>query len=90
MDSTRGLGGVVGAIVWILINDVAGGIAGLAAGSAAMTTVEPVLGAWAATVLLVSVPVGLCAGALLGMASLGWVARSTFAESRRSLSRTCA
>ncbi len=89
MDSTRGIGGVVGAIVWIMINDVAGGIAGLAAGLAAMASAEPVLGAWAASVLLVSVPVGLCAGAMLGMASLGWIARSTLAESRPAFSRSC-
>jgi hypothetical protein len=74
MDSTRGMGGLIGAIVWIMVSDIAGGIGGLAAGSMAMTCVEPLLGELAGCVLLVSVPLGLCAGGLLGVASLGWIA----------------
>jgi hypothetical protein len=88
MDSTRGIGGVVGAIVWIMISDAVGGIAGLAAGWAMMACVEPILGALAACVLLVSVPMGLCAGGLLGVASLGWIAELTFSESRPALSHS--
>ena len=48
MSSARGIGGVIGAIVWIMINDVAGGIAGLAVGWMAMASVEPMLGGWPA------------------------------------------
>jgi hypothetical protein len=86
MDSTRGIGGVIGAIVWIMINDVVGGVAGLAAGWLAMACVEPVLGELAGCVLLVSVPLGLCAGGLLGVASLGWIAALSYPESRTVLS----
>jgi hypothetical protein len=88
MDSTRGIGGVVGAIVWIMIGDVAGGIAGLAVGFVMMACVEPIVGALAACVLLVSVPLGLCAGGLLGVASLGWIAGLMFSESRPALSHS--
>jgi hypothetical protein len=89
MDSTREIGGVVGAIVWIMISDVVGGTAGLVAGWRIMACVEPMLGALAASVLLVSVPAGLCAGGLLGVTSLGWIADLTFAESRPALSNSC-
>jgi hypothetical protein len=88
MDSTHGLGGVIGAIVWIMISDVAGGIGGLAAGWLAMACVEPMLGGLAGCVLLVSVPLGLCAGGLLGVASLGWIAASSVFESRPVLSNS--
>jgi hypothetical protein len=88
MDSTRGIGGVIGAIVWIMISDFAGGIAGLAAGWMAMACVEPVLGELAGCVLLVSVPLGLCAGGLLGVASLGWFAVLSLSESRPALSNS--
>jgi hypothetical protein len=81
MGTTR----MIGAIVWIMISDFAGGIAGLAAGWVAMTGVEPVLGGLSGCVLLVSVPLGLCAGGLLGVVSLGWVATSTINESRPAL-----
>jgi hypothetical protein len=86
MDSTRGIGGMVGAVIWIMINDAVGGIAGLATGWALMAFVEPVLGALAVCVLFVSVPMGLCAGGLLGVASLGWIAELTFSDSRPALS----
>jgi hypothetical protein len=76
---------MIGAIVWIMISDFAGGIAGLAAGWLAMLGVEPVLGGLSGCVLLVSVPLGLCAGGLLGVVSLGWVATSTINESRPAL-----
>ena len=88
MDPTHGIGGMVGAIVWIMISDAVGGIAGLAAGWALMAFVEPIVGALAACVLLVSVPMGLCAGGLLGVASLGWIAELTFSESRPALSHS--
>jgi hypothetical protein len=88
MDSTRGIGGVIGAIVWILINDVLGGIGGLAAGWVAMAGAEPVLGGLAGCVLLVTVPLGLCAGGLMGVASLGWIAEFNLAESRPALSHS--
>jgi hypothetical protein len=88
MGSARGVGGVIGAIVWIMINDVAGGIAGLAVGWMAMSRVEPVLGGLAGCVLLVSVPLGLCAGGLLGVASLGWIAGLNLADSRPALSNS--
>jgi hypothetical protein len=88
MDSTRGMGGVIGAIVWIMVNDVVGGIAGLAAGLMAMPCVEPLLGELAGGVLLVSVPLGLCAGGLLGVASLGWIAALSDSESRPALSNS--
>jgi hypothetical protein len=74
MDSTRGMGGLIGAIVWIMVSDIVGGIGGVAAGLLAMACVEPLLGDLAGCVLLVSVPLGLCAGGLLGVASLGWIA----------------
>lgn len=85
MDSTRGLGGVIGAIVWIMISDIVGGIAGLAAGWMASAMAEPLLGGLAGCVLLVSVPLGLCAGGLLGVASLGWLAASSLLDSRPAL-----
>jgi hypothetical protein len=88
MDSTRGIGGVIGAVVWILINDVVGGIAGLAAGWMAVACAEPVLGGLAGCVLLVTVPMGLCAGGLMGVASLGWMAKWSLAESRPALSHS--
>jgi hypothetical protein len=84
MDTTR----VIGAIIWIMISDFAGGIAGLFAGSLAMAGVEPVLGELAGVVLLVSVPLGLCAGGLLGVASLGWFAALSVSESRPALSHS--
>lgn len=68
-----------------MINDFAGGIAGLSAGWMVMARVEPVLGGFSGCVLLVSVPLGLCAGGLLGVASLGWIARLSLAESRPAL-----
>ena len=85
MGSAREIGGMIGAIVWIMINDVAGGIAGLAAGWFAMACVEPLLGGLAGCVLLVSVPLGLCAGGLLGVVSLGWMAGLNLSESRPAL-----
>ena len=88
MGSAREIGGIIGAIVWIMINDVAGGIAGLAAGWMAMAYVEPVLGGLAGCVLLVSVPLGLCAGGLVGVASLGWIAGLSVSESRPALSNS--
>jgi len=88
MGSTRGIGGLIGAIVWIMVSDFAGGIAGLVGGWMAMTCVEPMLGELAGCVLLVSVPLGLCAGGLLGVVSLGWVATSTANESRPALSHS--
>jgi hypothetical protein len=88
MDSTRGIGGVIGAIVWILINDGIGGIGGLAAGWLAVASAEPVVGGLAGCVLFVTVPVGLCAGGLLGVASLGWMAEFGPAESRPALSHS--
>jgi hypothetical protein len=88
MDSIRGIGGVVGAIVWIMISDTVGGIAELAAGWALMAFVEPIVGALAACVLLVSVPMGLCAGGLLGVAALGWIAELTFTELPPALSHS--
>lgn len=84
MDSTR----MIGAIVWIMISDIAGGIAGLAAGWLAMAGVEPVLGGLAGCVLLVSVPMGLCAGGLLGVVSLGWLASVRLSGSRPALSNS--
>ena len=88
MDSTRGIGGLIGAIVWIMVSDFAGGIAGLAGGWMSMTCVEPVLGELAGCVLLVSVPLGLCAGGLLGVVSLGWIAALSVSESRPALSHS--
>lgn len=84
MDTTR----VIGAIVWIMIGDFAGGIAGLSAGWLAMACFEPVLGELAGVVLLVSVPLGLCAGGLLGVASLGWFTALSLSESRPALSHS--
>jgi hypothetical protein len=88
MDSTRGIGGVIGAIVWILINDVVGAIAGLVVGWMAVACVEPILGGLADCVLLVTVPLGLCAGGLIGVALLGWMADLRLAEPRPALSHS--
>ena len=88
METTRGFGGLIGAIVWIMINDFAGGIAGLTAGWMAMAGVEPVLGGLSGCILLVSVPLGLCAGGLLGVVSLGWITELSVSESRPALSNT--
>jgi hypothetical protein len=82
MSSARELGGVIGAIIWIMISDVAGGIAGLAVGWLAMSSLEPLLGGLAACAVLVTVPLGLCAGGLLGVASLGWLATLSLGDSR--------
>jgi hypothetical protein len=84
MDSTR----VIGAIVWIMISDFIGGIGGLSAGWLAMACFEPVVGDLAGCVLLVSVPMGLCAGGLLGVASLGWFAGLEVSRSRPALSHS--
>lgn len=84
MDSTR----VIGAIVWIMISDFVGGIAGLSAGWMAVACFEPVLGELAGCLLLVSVPLGLCAGGLLGVASLGWFAALSVSDSRPALSHS--
>jgi len=84
MDSTR----VIGAIVWILIGDFLGGIGGLTAGWMAMACFEPVLGDLAGCILIVSVPLGLCAGGLLGVASLGWIAAVGVSESQPALSHS--
>lgn len=70
------------AILWIMINDVAGGIAGLAAGWNAMVFAEPWLGELAGCLMLACVPIGLWAGSLAGVASLGWFAASGRLESR--------
>jgi hypothetical protein len=86
MGSARGIGGVIGAIVWIMINDVAGGIAGLGAGWIAMVYFEPGLGELAGCILLVSVPLGLCAGGLIGVASLGWMAGLSRPDARPAMS----
>ncbi len=86
MSSARGIGGVVGAIVWIMINDVAGGIAGVGVGWMALACLEPMLGWLAGCILLVTVPLGLCAGGLMGVASLGWIAERGFSETRPALS----
>jgi hypothetical protein len=88
MDPTRGVVGMIGAVVWIMINDVIGGIAGLAAGWMAMACAEPFVGELAGCVLLVTVPLGLCAGGLMGVASLGWMAELRLAESRPALSHS--
>jgi hypothetical protein len=88
MDSTCGIGGMIGAVVWIMINDLIGGIGGLAAGWMAMAWAEPVLGGLAGCVLLATVPLGLCAGGLMGVASLGWMAKLSLAESRPALSHS--
>ena len=88
MHSTHGLGGMISAIVWILVNDVVGGLGGIAAGSIAMAGAEPVLGGLAGCVLLVTVPLGLCAGGLMGVASLGWMANLRLAEARPALSHS--
>jgi hypothetical protein len=85
MDTTRGIGGWIGAIVWIMIGDFAGGIAGLAAGWLAMSLAEPMMGDLAGSVLLVTVPLGLCAGALLGVTSLGWFAGWNVLDARTAL-----
>ncbi len=90
METTRGIGGVVGAIIWIMISDIVGGIAGLAAGWTLMACIEPILGGLTACILLVSVPLGLWAGGLLGVASLGWIAALTLSESRPALSHSYA
>lgn len=74
MRSAISSGGMIGAILWIMINDVAGGLAGLAIGWLALPTAESLVGALSACVLLATVPAGLCAGAMLGMATLGWMA----------------
>ncbi len=86
MSSARGIGGVIGAIVWIMINDVAGGIAGVAVGWTAMASLEPMLGWLAGGIPLVTVPLGLCAGGLMGVASLGWIAVRGLSETRPALS----
>jgi hypothetical protein len=88
MSSARGIGGVIGAIVWIMINDVAGGIAGVAVGWMAMASLEPMLGWLAGGILLVTVPLGLCAGGFAGVASLGWIAGLSLAETRPALSNS--
>jgi hypothetical protein len=88
MDSTRGIGGVIGAIVWILVNDVIGGLAGLFVGWMAVSCVEPILGGFSECVLLVTVPLGLCAGGLIGAVSLGWMAALHLAESQPALSHS--
>jgi hypothetical protein len=88
MGSARGIGGVIGAIVWIMINDVAGGLAGLAVGWMAMASVEPVLGGLAGGIVLITVPLGLCAGGLVGLASLGWIAGFRLSETRPALSNS--
>lgn len=85
MNSARGMGGVIGAILWIMINDVAGGIAGLAAGRLAMSSFEPVLGELAGCLLLAAVPLGLVAGGLFGAATLGWAAGLNLSETRPAL-----
>jgi hypothetical protein len=82
------MGGVIGAIVWIMINDVAGGIAGLAVGWMTIASVEPAVGALAGCILLVTVPLGLCAGGLVGVASLGWIAGLGLSETRPALSNS--
>jgi hypothetical protein len=86
MSSARGIGGVIGAVVWIMINDVAGGIAGVVVGWTAMQGLEPMLGWLAGGIPLVTVPLGLCAGGLAGVASLGWIAGVSRAECRPALS----
>lgn len=86
MSSARGIGGVVGAIVWIMIIDVAAGIAGVAVGWTAMESLEPTLGWLAGGIPLVTVPLGLCAGGLVGVLSLGWIAGRGLAEPRPALS----
>jgi hypothetical protein len=86
MSPARGIGGVIGAIVWIMINDVAGGIAGVGIGWMAMASLEPMLGWLAGGILLVTVPLGLCAGGLMGVASLGWIAGRGLSETRPALS----
>jgi hypothetical protein len=88
MSSARGIGGVIGAIVWIMINDVAGGIAGVAVGWTAMEGLEPMLGWLAGCIPLVTVPMGLCAGGLMGVASLGWIAGRGLSETRPALSNS--
>lgn len=65
---------LVGAIVWIMISDIAGASAGLVAGWLAMTGLEPLVGELSGCILLVSLPLGLCMGGLAGVASLGWLA----------------
>ena len=82
MDSTRGM---VVAIVWFLMADVAGGTLGLVGGRLAMPGVEMLLGDLAGGVLLVSVPLGLFAGGLLGALSLGWLAASCLGTSRPAI-----
>ncbi len=82
MDSTRAL---VLAIFWFLLADVAGGTFGLVAGRWAMPGVEPLLGDLAGGILLVSVPLGLFAGGLLGAASFGWLAASCLGASRPAI-----
>ena len=82
MNTTRGVGGIIVAIIWIMINDVAGGIAGLAAGRLAMACIEPWLGDLAGFVMLATVPLGLCAGGLAGVAALGWAVASGRLESQ--------
>lgn len=86
MNTASGIVEVIGAIVWIMISDFAGGISGLAAGWVAMACLEPMAGDLAGCLLLVTVPLGLCAGGLLGVASLGWVAASRLLDSRPALS----
>jgi hypothetical protein len=86
MSSARGFGGVIGAIVWIMINDVAGGIAGVGVGWLAMESLEPMLGWLAGGIPLVTVPLGLCAGGLMGVASLGWIAGRGLSETHPALS----
>jgi hypothetical protein len=86
MRSASSTGGVVGAIIWIMINDIAGGLAGLATGWVAMPAAEPILGGLAGCVMLATVPLGLCAGGLLGVATLGWMAGINPAGPRSALS----
>ncbi len=74
MRSAISSGGMIGAILWIMINDVVGGIAGLAIGWLTMPAAEALVGELSACMLLATIPAGLCAGALLGIATLGWMA----------------
>lgn len=74
MRSAISSGGMIGVILWIMINDVAGGLAGLAIGWLTMPAADSIVGGLSACVLLATVPAGLCAGALMGMATLGWMA----------------
>jgi hypothetical protein len=88
MRSAISSGGMIGAILWMMINDVAGGLAGLAIGWLAMPATEALVGGLSACVLLATVPAGLCAGALLGMATLGWMAGVGPDRTRSALSNS--